>query len=212
MVTGIEVELKLRAEDEEPLFELASMPELGPAVLGPLREFDELDRYLDTVDRRLAEAGWACRLRTRGAEWPRLSLKGPARHASGAALHRRPEVEGPAGASADPADWPASRARDALLRLSGGRPLVERLALRQGRGERSVSLRGREVATLSLDRVSVVCDGMPRGRFLAVELEWRGRRPAAAGRIEQALLATTGLRPEPSSKLERALAMLGGGP
>jgi inorganic triphosphatase YgiF len=53
---------------------------------------------------------------------------------------------------------------------------------------------------------------MPRGRFLAVELEWRGRRPAAAGRIEQALLATNGLRPEPSRKLERALAMLGGGP
>ena len=206
---GIEVELKLRAEDEDPLYLLAAASELGPATLGPLHEIDELDRYLDTADRRLAAAGWACRLRTRGTE-PQVSLPGPPQHRSGEALHRRPEVEGPATTAADPTDWAPSPARDLLLELSAGRPLLERLALRQRRGERAVSASGRKLGTLSLDRVTVDCDGMPRGRFLAVELEWLGRRPAGAAAIEEALLATPGLRPEPSTKLERALALLGG--
>ena len=216
MAAGVEVELKLRAEDEEPLYLLGAAAELGPATLGPLQELDELDRYLDTADRRLAQAGWACRLRTRAASGSeadghlRVSLKGPAQHDTGSTLHRRPEVESAAGNSADPADWPPSSARDRLLGLTGGRPLVERLALRQRRGERRVSLGGRDVAVLSLDRVTVECDGVPRGRFLAVELEWRGRRPRAAAEIEAALQETVGLRDEPSSKLERALAMLGG--
>jgi inorganic triphosphatase YgiF len=210
MAAGIEVELKLRAEDEDPLFLLGGAAELGPATLGPLHEIDELDRYLDTADRRLGAAGWACRLRSRGDEHQQVSLKGPPRHSPGAALHRRPEIEGPAGASPDPADWPASPARQRLMRLSGGRPLLERLALRQRRGERAVSLDGREVATLSLDRVMIERDGVPQGRFLAVELEWHHRRGSAGKAVEAALLATPGLRPEPSSKLERALAVLGG--
>ena len=73
-----------------------------------------------------------------------------------------------------------------------------------------MSVSRRTAGTLSLDRVTVDCDGMPRGRFLAVELEWLGPRPAGATAIEEALLATPGLRPEPSTKLERALALLGG--
>jgi inorganic triphosphatase YgiF len=210
MAPVIEVELKLRADDDGPLDWLAAAEEIGPATLGPLREVDELDRYLDTADRRLAGARWACRLRSRGGE-PWVSLKGPARHEPGDALHRRPELEGPATGSLDPADWPASPARERLMELSSGRPLAERLALRQRRGERAVLLAGSPVATLSLDRVLVERGDMPHGRLLAVELEWHVPRGEDAAAIEEVLLATPGLRPEPSSKLELALAMLDAG-
>jgi inorganic triphosphatase YgiF len=213
MHATIEVELKLRAETEAPLRALATVARLGPADLGPATEVHELDRYLDSADGRLATAGWACRLRTRqGAT--RLSLKGPPQHAAGAALHRRPEIEGPADASLSPDAWPASPARERLLVLSAGATLVERLALRQRRVERSASIDGKAVGTLSLDRVQVEQGGVGRGAFVAVELELDD---AALGTgfdptpLADALLATPGLVQEPHTKLERALALLASG-
>jgi inorganic triphosphatase YgiF len=209
----IEVELKLRAETDEPMRALMQAARLGPADLGPATEVVELDRYLDTADGRLAAAGWACRLRTRHGS-TRVSLKGPPQHAAGAALHRRPEIEGPADVSQDPEQWPSSRARERLLELSGGGALVERLALRQRRVERIATIEGRRIATLSLDHVQVEQRGARRGAFLAVELELDdaalggGFDPAP---LAGALLATRGLVQEPQTKLERALAMLGSG-
>ena len=56
MTERVEAELKFWAADDQPLRALAAAPLLGPAQLGPARVVDELDRYLDTVDRRLAAA------------------------------------------------------------------------------------------------------------------------------------------------------------
>src|ERR1700674_2671044 len=89
----IEAELKFRAADERPLEMLAASATLGPAELGPARTADEVDRYLDTADLRLAAVHWACRLRSREGS-ALLSLKGPAEHIDGATLHLRPELEG----------------------------------------------------------------------------------------------------------------------
>jgi inorganic triphosphatase YgiF len=209
----IEVELKVRAETDAPLRALAVADRLGPADLGPTIEVQEMDRYLDTQDDRLATAGWACRLRTRQGS-TRISLKGPAQHTAGAALHRRPEIEGPADAARTPEEWPASAARRQLFELSGGRRLVERLALRQRRLERIASIRGQRIGTLSLDRVQVEHEGIEGGKFLAVELELDdaaladGFDPAP---LVDAVLAIPGLTAEPHTKLQRALALLDSG-
>jgi inorganic triphosphatase YgiF len=213
MHATIEVELKVRAETDAPLRALAAVARLGPAALGPPTEVLELDRYLDTADGRLATAGWACRLRTRQGS-ARLSLKGPPQHVAGASLHRRPEIEGPADAGLLPEAWPPSPARERLLALSAAAALVERLALRQRRIERAVSLGGKRVGTLSLDRVQVEQDSVERGAFVAVELELD--EAALAGGFDPeplvaALLATPGVAGEPHTKLERALALLAGG-
>jgi inorganic triphosphatase YgiF len=210
MAADLEVELKLRAEADEPLQHLAAASRLGPARLGLLHEVDELDRYLDTGDGRLAAARWACRLRQRDGSL-RVSLKGPAQHQPGDALHRRPELEGPVGAGLDPEDWPPSDARARLRELSGGEPMVERLALRQRRGERAVLVAGAEVGTLSLDRVAVLHDGKSSGQFVAVELELRAAvDPELVAELLRALLAVPGLAIEPRSKLERALELAAG--
>ncbi|HEY7527230.1 MAG TPA: CYTH domain-containing protein [Candidatus Limnocylindria bacterium] len=212
MTAALEVELKLRAEDEAPLWRLAAIERLARCVLGPPREFSELDRYLDTADRRLGAARWACRLRTRDGS-VRVSLKGPAEHQAGDDVHRRPELEGPAAGDLDVSRWPPSAARDHLLRLTGSRPLVELLVLRQVRIEREVSAE-RQLGVLSLDRVVVLAGGAERGRFLAVELELAA--DAVDGPVADAafaeLRAMDGLTPEPRSKLERALAMLSSQP
>lgn len=211
MAATLETELKLRA-DEDALRRLAGVRSLGPALLGPPHAVDELDVYLDTDDRRLAAGRWACRLRSRGGRrW--ISLKGPAEHARGEAVHRRPEIEGPApdGDAWRAAEWPPSPARELVLRLAGDAPLGELVSLRQRRTERDVSLDGRRVATLSLDRVEVLRGGRPLGTLRVVELEVvPGQEGEWLGRLVDEMARQPGLQPEPSSKLEHALDLAEG--
>lgn len=213
MSPALEVELKLRAETDAPLLALAAADRLGPLELGAPSEVAEVDRYLDTADGRLARAGWACRLRSRQGS-TRISLKGPPEVGTAGALHRRPEVEGPASDEVDPARWPPSAALERLMALSGGAPLVEWLVLEQLRTERAATLADVPAGTLSLDRVRVLRDGVERGQFLVVELEMDGRA-LGEGLDPEALLsalqATSGLQVEPATKLERALGLLGMG-
>jgi inorganic triphosphatase YgiF len=205
-----EVEARFAASDDAPLDRLAAADRLGPARLGPMRIADEIDRYLDTPDGRLAAAGWACRLRSRGDGW-RVSLKGPPASAGYAAwLHERPEIEGPATAELDPQAWPPSDARTRLQELARGEaPMVERLRLLQRRRERDVAIAGTARGTLSLDAVSVVHGDTEVGRLRVVELELPGGVDRAALEpLAAALAEIAGLAPEPRSKLERAVELL----
>jgi inorganic triphosphatase YgiF len=206
----LELELKFKADDERPLDELASSARLGPAQLGPARTVDEIDRYLDTVDLRLAAARWACRLRTRN-RYTVVSLKGPAEHAASELLHRRPELEGPATDDPEPSHWLPSPARDLLRSMSGDRPLVERFTLHQRRTERPVLMGGRRWGLLSLDRSVVEHGGRQVGLLRIVELELDPRALANGldpEPLSQALTLVANLRPDPLTKLEHALRLL----
>jgi inorganic triphosphatase YgiF len=208
---AIESELKLIADDEAPLAGLATRETLGGARLGAPRTVDELDRYLDTVEGRLADQGWACRLRTREGSTT-VSLKGPAQHAEGAVLHRRPEVNGPATVEVTPSAWPRSEARDLLDAMSGGEPLVEQFTLAQTRTERAVLMRGRRAGILSLDRVRVVTGDVTVGLLHIVELELDpSTAPGAreADHLWQALERIHGLQADPMTKIQHALALIG---
>jgi inorganic triphosphatase YgiF len=209
----VEVELKFRAAGDDVLRRLAGIPVLGTATLGPPRTVDELDRYLDTDDRRMAAAGWACRLRTRHGS-TKVSLKGPPQpSAEGEGpLHRRLELEAPASDDLDPSRWPASEARGLVDRLRGERSLVERLRLRQRRTEREVSLDRASLGVLSLDRVEVERDGAHLGTLHAVELEVNPGEEAGGeqlARLAEALHAIDGVEPDGRTKLEHALDLLG---
>lgn len=205
----VEVELKYRAT-RDALASLARAARLGPAHLGTIVRNDETDRYLDTADGHLARGGWACRLRTRrvdGASRTFISLKGPPEATSGA-LHRRPEVEGPASDALDPAGWPASAARDLLDALRAGAPLIERLRLEQVRLERPVSLGARVAGTLSLDDVTVPLDGRRAGELQVVELELLpGVDANVLTGLAAELEAIPGLAAEHATKLDLALGL-----
>jgi inorganic triphosphatase YgiF len=204
----IEVELKLRADGNAPLDLLAGRSRLGPAGLGSAHTVSETDVYLDTADGRLAAAGWACRYRTRDGS-SRISLKGPPQDSGDDALHRRPELEGPVDDPAQPRTWPPSPARDHVLALAGDARLGERLTLQQERTERDAVLDGARIGILSLDRVWVLRRERSVGAFQVVELELTGKVAASVvDALATALRATPGLRPEPGSKLELALALL----
>ena len=203
-----EVEAKFRAETAEPLVELAARPRLGRAVLGTPRTVDEVDRYLDTLDGRLAAARWACRLRSREGT-TRISLKGPPIAPIEGWSHRRPEVEGPATDLIDPDGWPASAALELLTTLRAGQPLVERLRLHQARTERAVTLEdGTSVGTLTLDRVRMTSKGIDLGWLFVAELELDPSSEAGEAELDglaAELEGIEGLVPEPRSKLEHAL-------
>lgn len=207
----VEVELKFLASGPVPLRRLSQRRRLGPARLGSPTTVDEIDRYLDTADARLGAVRWACRLRARG-ERVMVSLKGPPRsRPDPSGLHRRPEIEGPATVSIDPRAWPASLARERLLQLTGHRPLGELLALLQRRTQRRVTLEGREIGELSLDRVIVTRGGLPAGRLWSVELELNTTSASDAALIavlQAELRRIPDLAPDPETKLEHAMAML----
>lgn len=205
----IEAELKFRAGDELPLLSLGAAATLGTAELGEAHVVDEVDRYLDTADLRLSAVRWACRLRSREGRTV-VSLKGPAEHVAGATLHLRPELEGPATPEPDAAGWPPSAARARLLEMTGGEPLVERLALAQRRMEREVRDGRRRSGLLSMDRVRVLRAGAEIGQLLLVELELDPAALAAGldpRPLAAALQAIGGLLPDPLTKLEHALRM-----
>lgn len=205
-----EVEARFRADGPRPLRDLATADHLGRARLGAARAFDEVDAYLDTEAGALSDARWACRLRTRGGRTV-VSMKGPPEASPAGGIHRRPEVEGPATPSRDPSEWPPSPARDLVDRLRGGARLVERLTLHQRRTERDVVLEpNRVVATLSLDEVRAVAPGAELGTFAVVEVELVAgddRDEGALRELAAALAARPGLRPDPQTKLERALEL-----
>ena len=203
-----EVEARFRATVPTALRRLATATQLGPGVLGSPHAFEEVDRYLDTADGALARVRWACRLRLRGSH-AIVSLKGPPEAGSGGWLHRRPEVEGPAGDGLDPAGWPASDARARLDELRQGRPLEERVALHQRRTERAVAVDGLAVGTLSLDDVTATRDGTELGRYAVVEIELAtADGEDALRRLAAALAVIPGLVVEPQTKLERALELV----
>lgn len=207
-----EVEVKFLADGQAPLDSLRTAATLGPARLGSALTVDELDIYLDTIWGHLAANGWACRHRDRG-RGPIVSLKGPARGGPADGIHTRPELEGPATDSFDPRDWPPSDARDHLLSLSAGSPLVERLRLLQRRTERTVEIGQHRLGTLSLDAVTVVdAAGEVRGRLAAVELELvdagADGAPTQLAELAAALAARPGLTTDGRSKLEHATSML----
>jgi inorganic triphosphatase YgiF len=208
---AVEVEAKFLASDEAALDALANAAVLGPATLGPPATVDETDIYLDTADGRLAAARWACRLRDRGAGF-RISMKGPSLGDAGVAwLHRRPEVEGPATSSFDPGDWPPGEARELLLGMAGSEELVERFRLLQRRTERAVSLGGRSLGTLSLDRATVARGIEPLGLLHVVELELAsddGPATTVLADLADALAARVGLAADQRTKLEHAEELL----
>jgi inorganic triphosphatase YgiF len=210
----IEHEAKLLAADAGALDRLASLESLDGVGLGPAAALDEVDRYVDTDDGRLAARRWACRIRTRGTTTI-VSLKGPASPGDGAGIHRRPEVEGPTDGTDDPDRWPASPARDLVDELRHGRPLLERFRLEQRRVERPMELDARPIGVLSLDHVTVRRGDRHAGTFHVAELELRPDAvpgPSAAvdllRRLVVAAASFGGLEPDPSTKLERAVALL----
>ncbi len=203
----LEVELKYDVLDRAAVQPLLDAPALAGLAAGPWRETDVEDRYVDTPGRALERLGYAARIRRRGR---RTTVDLKSLTPADGALHRREEVEGPAGDGLDPHAWPSSDARELLLRALGSEPLEERFRIRQRRMARD--LRGADgAAELSLDDVEVLHGDEQLGRLTVLEVELRGGDETLLSGIATALEASGAVRASARSKFEVAGELLAHG-
>ena len=204
----MEIEAKYAISDPSVFDTLLELRAVGSYRLRPTGERQVIDHYLDTAERDLLKAGYACRLRESEADrqW-RLTVKGLGK-AEGA-RHEREELECEVPPHSTPSDWPECPAREVVLRASEGRPLAELFALRQLRATRAVEQGERGVGELSLDTVdSEIAGHESHARELEVELAGAGTEDDLRAIDDQ--LRQYDLEPQASSKFERALAQLDG--
>lgn len=200
----LEVELKYRLADRGAGDRYLDATEMAGFVpVTPVRSGQVEDRYLDTSDGALAQAGFAARLRRTGRDTT-VTVKSTARRIAGTNVHRREELEGPADRTADPRDWPPSDARSLILELCGDAPLAELVTIRQLRRKRDLRS-GETVVELSIDEVDVVAGSRVVDGFVELEVELVEGDEAALAALDALLATDPQLSAAGSSKLEAAL-------
>ena len=203
----MEIEAKLSIPNVETFQHLRAIGQLAGFQLTAGRAKQVHDIYLDTEERLILAAGYACR-RREGPEDVLLTVKGLG--GAEGAIHRREELEVqmPALGGQPPEEWPAGPARDKILLLIGEAPLLPLFDLQQERFERLMGQDEHPIAELSLDSVHLAASGREWSFFeLEVELTPQGTEEDLAA-IVACLQGEWKLEPETRSKFERALAFL----
>jgi adenylate kinase len=203
----MEIEAKLSIPNVETFQHLRAVGQLAGFQLTAGRAKQVHDIYLDTEERLILAAGYACR-RREGPEDVLITVKGLG--GAEGAIHRREELEVqmPALGGQPPEEWPAGPARDKILLLIGEAPLLPLFDLQQERFERLMGQDEHPIAELSLDSVHLAASGREWSFFeLEVELTPQGTEEDLAA-IVACLQGEWKLEPETRSKFERALAFL----
>jgi CHAD domain-containing protein len=201
----MEVEAKFSLPDIECLRRLQVTTRLAGFPLGKGQMQLVHDIYVDTPERKILSGGYACRFRQEG-EGVRLTLKGIG--GTTGTIHKRREMEIMLPAIQPPEAWPTGALRDHVLQLIGGDSLRLLIELHQTRFIRPVRWQGQVIADLSLDEVQISAGGLAKVYYeLEVELNSGGSEEQLTN-IADSLLRKWKLRPEPLSKLERALIFL----
>jgi CHAD domain-containing protein len=196
-----ETELKFNVTTPETFNELKNLTELDGFVIERIGLKVIVDRYMDTTDRHLFDAGFACRLRTPQHEEGQMiaTLKSltPAR----AGLHRRQEIEEPVPGD-EPATWPDTGIKRVLSDIIQDAPLQGLFTIYQTRLKYHVLADQAPLMELSLDRVG----GKPdQTDYLELELELlEAGTEAMLYEFAGALQARWPLHAEQRSKFERA--------
>ncbi len=205
----LEIEVKLGVSKPRRLARL--IREFDDERLGDFRAVGlprlviHTDRYFDTATDgggRLLGRAMRARLRRHGRSTT-LAVKRSGMETDG--ITTRTELEAPATTALDPARWPSSDARRALVAGIGDQPLVEIARLRQRRLTRLVEGHGATIE-LSLDRVDALVDGRVVDRRHELEAELKSGDATGLAALLVDLKKVDGLGPAAGSKLAFALA------
>lgn len=200
---NIETEVKFIIPNQAILIALKNVISLDDFQLQPIDTESNEDRYLDTNDKRLFRAGYACRIRTTQQKQT-LALKSLTPPEGN--IHRRQEIE--MEVESDwPQAWAKGKAKDLVLGIIGERQLQRLFIIYQRRHKYHVFLDEEPIVELSLDEVSLN-DASKTDYFeLEAELLESGSEKDLR-RFIDALQANWDLQPEVQSKFERALALV----
>ncbi len=202
----IEIEAKFIVPDAATFAALQKTTRLGQFELNPIGVKIVLDRYIDTADKRIFQAGFACRVRT-SQEKKILTLKSltPAE----GDIHRRQEIEMEIDTD-QPQAWAEGQARQMVLEMAGTAPLQTLFNLNQTRHKFHALRQGQPVIECSLDEVSLHEEGVVDYFEFEAELIQAGTEADLhlflEGLQAEAVQAQWSLRAESQSKFERGLA------
>lgn len=207
MSEPLEVEVKLSVSPPEAARRRILDPRpdrlAGFAAAGEAHVVTVLDRYLDTdaVDGRLETSGLRARLR---AVESTVTLTVKRSGAVDRSVTTRVELEGAATSALDPAAWPDSAARAALLEALGDGRLREIGRLRQRRLTRLLR-RDATIVELSLDELEALDGDHVAGRRFELEAELVAGDANDLADLAEALRAIPGVGDPRGSKLRFAL-------
>lgn len=201
----MEIEAKFVLPNAEVFHRLQEADHLVDFALSAGQAKHMRDIYLDTANRVILAAGYACRRREQeGGVLITLKKLGKAK----GAIHRREEFEVLLPADRPPAQWPNSQVRDRVIQLIGKATLSALFELRQKRVVRLATRGERLVAELSLDEVHLDAAGREQVYFeLEVELTPQGTEDDLSTVVTH-LQSEWGLEPQPLSKFWRAMTLM----
>jgi CHAD domain-containing protein len=200
----MEIEAKFAVTDATLVKRLQTVETIDGLRLTPGVTTRVHDTYLDTQDRRLLVAGFACRKRATRDGAVIVTVKQITNEST--AIHTRAEFEIELNEDAPPTQWQDSPARDRVLSIIGDAPLQKLFDLRQTRVKRDVLKDDSPIAEWSVDQVRVRA-GNRYLKFAELEIELKpAGTPEDLARLAARAQAEWNLAPETQSKFERALA------
>jgi inorganic triphosphatase YgiF len=185
--------------------------DLAPYTLRPGEDLEHHDIVLDTPERAITGSRHSLRVRDENGR-KILTLKGPGR--VNGSVHQREELEAPLpeGESEDElydyTTWPSAIAAP-VARMAGLHPLSPLVEMRVHRQTWIVERAGRQIGELALDEGTIEAKGATESvHELELELKDAGTQRDLR-MLDARLRKRLPLAPEPRSKLERGLALLG---
>jgi inorganic triphosphatase YgiF len=199
----LEVESKYAASEDQ-IKSLLEVDALGEYSLKDAEEQHLTDHYMDTADGDILKGGYACRIREKNGQRV-LTLKGLG--GADGAIHQREEYEMAVQFDMQQ-QWPNDSIRDLLISLSCSKTLSELFTIRQYRILRKVYHSRRLVGEMSLDAVDMITPSGQTSGGYEVEIELDENGTLDDLRALDKIMRDYGLRPEPRSKFDRAMAYI----
>lgn len=202
---NFEIEVKFAIPNKEIFDTLKKSTRLGDFVLAPVGTKITTDRYWDTPNKDVMQAGFACRIRTVNQKHV-LTLKSLTPPEG--AVHRRQEIETPVSSNLFQ-DLPEGKPKDLVLSLAGLEALEVLFTIHQTRHVFHLLSNSVPIFEVSFDEVTL---GEATGTdFFELEAELLAAGDEADLTQLTAILQTQWLlQPETRSKFERAMAQISG--
>ncbi len=205
----MEVEARFAVPDLTTYEQLLALDRLDQFVFRNPETHQIDDVYLDTEDRRIAQADWACCVCHQGDQHQVIVRK---RGVPDPPLHRYERFQADLSGQVPLQQWPSGPVRDQVVALVGDAELRPVLALHRTQTSRDVYCGGRRVARLKQDVVSQVVDGETQEFLDLVIALADGDTEDEFASLVASVQNKIDVWPQPVSRYQRSMAVEGEAP
>jgi exopolyphosphatase/guanosine-5'-triphosphate,3'-diphosphate pyrophosphatase len=200
----MEIEAKFLIENEEVFHRLGGIKSIASFEVGDFSESIFTDIYLDTSDMAVCSSGYSFRQREKPGRFT-YTLK--SLDNSGLPIHKREEIEESYPERKAVEELGESRLKHLLFHMIGSGLLFPLFEVSHKRKTALIAGHSREIVELSLDDVTIICQGDKKS-YLEVELELHNGTEEELKLMVSALKDDFGLMPGSSSKFDNGMDMM----